>query len=71
MKELTFAFDVQISDQEDWIPEGTVVKVSENPFHLNRWQDSTPVIITEYYTYNGEVVEVTPYVEWFANDTFK
>jgi hypothetical protein len=31
MKELTFAFDCQLNDQEDYVKEGTKVKVYDHP----------------------------------------
>lgn len=68
MKTLTFAFDVQVN--EDWITQGTQVEVSEDDFQLNKYSNYTPVIIKEYHNLDGEVVKVTPYVEWFSNRTF-
>lgn len=70
MKTLTFAFDVQFNDKEDWIPEGTKVNVSENEFHLSRWKDAAPVIIKEILSYKGKRIEIDPTVEWFSNNTF-
>lgn len=67
---LTFAFDVQLNDQEDYISEGTQVKISDNPFHLTRYEGFTPVIITEAYSYNGNKLTITSYVEWFTCESF-
>ena len=71
MKTLTFAFDVQFNDKEDWVAAGTEVNVSDNEFHLSRWEDSTPVIIKEVFTYKGKCIEIDPTVEWFSNNTFE
>lgn len=71
MKTLTFAFDCQLNDNEDWIKGGTVVNVSDNPFYLKRHKDATPVIITEVYNYEGEKIEIVPTVEWFINSSFE
>lgn len=68
--ELTFAFSVQLNDNEDFIKEGTVLKVSNNPYYLKRFEDATPVIITEAYTHNGEKITGMHYTEWFSNETF-
>jgi hypothetical protein len=69
MKTLTFAFDCQL-DNEDWIKEGTVVMVSDNEYYVKRFRDSTPVIITEAYTYEGEKISIPATVEWFDNNSF-
>jgi hypothetical protein len=69
MKTLTFAFDCQL-DNEDWIKEGTVVMVSDNEYYVKRFRDSTPVIITEAYTYEGEKISIPDTVEWFDNNSF-
>lgn len=69
--ELTFKFDVTLdSNTESWIREGTVVEVSDNPFYVNRFEDSTPVIITEAYTYEGQKITFPATVEWFMNTCF-
>jgi mRNA-degrading endonuclease HigB of HigAB toxin-antitoxin module len=70
MNTLTFKFDCQLNDNEDWIKEGTKVQVSSNQFHVNRFKDSTPVIITEALDIDGNKVKLIPYVEWFMNSCF-
>jgi hypothetical protein len=70
MKTLTFAFDVQLDQDENYIEEGTVVKVSDSPFHLNRWEDSVPVIITEAFSYEGKKFSIPATVEWFMKSSF-
>jgi hypothetical protein len=70
MKKLTFAFDVQLNDQEDFIAAGTQVEVSDNPLYLNRHNDFTPVIITSAYNYNGKTIKINQITEWFSNNSF-
>jgi hypothetical protein len=70
MKTLTFAFDTQLDDAEIWIKEGIVVQVSDNEYYVKRFRDSTPVIITEAYTYEGEKIIIPATVEWFNNSSF-
>ena len=67
---VTFALDVQLNDHEDWIAAGTKVKVSDNPFHVNRFEDAIPVIITEGFAYNGDKMKFEPHVEWFMKCSF-
>lgn len=69
-KYVTFALDVQLNDNEDWIPKGTKVRVSDNEYHLNRHEGFIPVIITEAMDYDGDRVEFDPYVEWFNEKSF-
>ena len=67
---VTFALDVQLNDDEDWIASGTKVKVSDSKFHLIRYEDAIPVIITEAFDIDEDKVEFTPYVEWFMKNSF-
>jgi hypothetical protein len=66
MKTLTFAFDAQLNDQEDYIPAGTQVKV------YNTWRQHegfTPVLVEAALTYKGKPITVNQ-VEYFTNQTF-
>jgi hypothetical protein len=66
MKTLTFAFDVQLNDKEDWIMEGTKVEVAE----ASRLHEGfTPVIITEACRYDGKIFKTTV-IEYFLNESF-
>lgn len=67
MKTLTFAFDVQLNDDEDYIIEGTVVQVADV---WKQYEDSTAVIITEGYSYNGDPIQFVPFVDHFMNRSF-
>lgn len=70
MKTLTFAFDVQLNDSEDWIAKDTEVQISENEIYLNRHSGYTPVIIKDAYDFDGNKMKISPYVEWFSNGSF-
>lgn len=65
---LTFALDVQLNDNEDWIAEGTVVEIYNTPRDSKGF---TPVIITHGYTHSGEPITLDPYYEFFSNSSFK
>ena len=68
MKTLTFAFDVQLHDNEDWIKEGTVVSVSDT---WRQHEGFTPVIITEGFSYSGKHITIQPAEEvFFMNECF-
>lgn len=65
---LTFAFDVQLNDNEDYIKAGTKVRIYDHPIKKS---DCTPVIIDKAWTYEGK--EFTPdciTYEWFMNSSF-
>lgn len=70
MKTVTFAFDCQLNNQEDFIKEGSVVEVSDNEFYIHRYENSIPVIITEGYNCKGKKIAFEPYVEWFMKESF-
>ena len=70
MNKLTFAFDVQLDEQENYIASCTQVEISNNPFHLNRYTDSTPVIINKAYNHKGNQIKINPTIEWFLNSSF-
>jgi hypothetical protein len=67
MKELTFAFDCQLNDQEDYIKEGTKVKIYDHPLKKPGF---TPVIIESAHTYKEKAIKVPSKHEWFANTAF-
>lgn len=71
MKTLTFALDVELNEREDWIAKGTKVQISDGDFHLKRFKDSIPVIITNAYNYKGMIFKIDPYVEWFTSRSFE
>lgn len=66
MNTLTFAFDCQLNDLEDYVAEGTVVEV------VDTWRKSegfTPVLITKCFTYEGMPMDIKQ-VEYFMNESF-
>lgn len=68
METLTFKFDTQLNDNEDWISKGTVVQVADIWKHH---EGSTPVIITEAITYQGKHITFDyPVIESFMNCSF-
>ena len=62
---LTFAFDSQLTDNEDYVKAGTVVEIVD----LDRHKGFTGVRVTEAYDYNGNQIEVND-VCWFSNSSF-
>jgi hypothetical protein len=68
MQEVTFAFDVQLNDNEDWIKEGTKVSIYDHPLKKT---DAVPVIITKYWNFEGKELEQSPNYEWFMVRSFK
>ena len=72
---LTFKMDCELNNEGDWISKGHVVSVATNlePSYANKQltKGSVPVIITEAYTEENDIVTYEPYVEWFSVDTFE
>ncbi|MED4885414.1 hypothetical protein [Bacillus smithii] len=69
MKTLTFAFDVQLNGQDQYIPKGTVVKIS-NTHKQN--EGFVPVVITEVKSLiDNKIVKIDPTVEYFFSFNFK
>jgi hypothetical protein len=67
MKELTFAFDCQLNDQEDYVKEGTKVKVYDHPLKKPGF---TAVIIKKAINCQGNTINLMPKYEWFVNVAF-
>lgn len=67
MKELTFAFDCQLNNQEDYVKEGTKVKVYDHPL---KKPDFTAVIIEKAINCQGNTINLMPNHEWFVNAAF-
>lgn len=68
MKTLTFAFDVQLNNHEQYIPKGTVVEIADTKQHEGLF----PVIITEVKSLiDHKIVKIDPTVEYFFNFNFK
>jgi hypothetical protein len=68
MTKLTFAFDCQLNDEEDYIKEGTIVEVYP---HLKNGEEFTAVIIDKAWSYEGEELNPYPTYEIFMNTAFK
>lgn len=68
MRSLTFAFDVQLNDEEDWIAEGTVVTEAETSRKIEGF---TPVLVTQAFDYQNRPIDVDPYFEYFLSGSFK
>jgi hypothetical protein len=67
MKTLTFAFDVQLNDDEDYIKEGTKVQIADTS---RQHEGFAAVVITEGFSYHGEPIEFVPFVDHFMNESF-
>lgn len=67
MKTLTFAFDCQLNDNEDYIKEGTIVQVADV---WRQHEGFTPVIITEGYSYIDKPIVVEKEIIYFMNESF-
>jgi hypothetical protein len=65
--ELTFAFDCQLNDEEDYIKAGTKVKVSETG---KQYEGYAAVVITDGYSYHGEPIQFIPFVDYFLKESF-
>lgn len=70
MKKLTFVCDVQLNDNEDWIEAGTVVTVSDNIHHVNKYEHSVPVVVNEAYDMKGNKKKVNDTIVWFSKGSF-
>jgi hypothetical protein len=68
MDKLTFAFDCQLNDQEDFIKEGTTVKVYDHPL---KKEGFTAVVISSAFNYKEEEITFPSNYEWFSNAAFK
>jgi translation elongation factor P/translation initiation factor 5A len=66
-KELTFSCDSQLNDQEDYIKEGTKVKVYSHPLKKN---GAVAVIIEKAFSHEGKELNLIPHYEWFLNVSF-
>lgn len=71
MEKVTFMFDVQLNDNEDWMAKGTVVSVSDNEYYLNKHAGYIPVIVDSAYNFEENKIKLDPSVEWFTVGTFK
>lgn len=69
MKQLTFAFDCQLNDDEDYIKEGTVVQVATDV--IRQHEGFMAVTITEGYSYNGDPIQFVPFTDYFTHKSFK
>jgi hypothetical protein len=67
MKELTFAFDCQLNDEEDFIKAGTKVKVIDDG---KQYEGYAAVVITDGYSYHGEPIQFIPFVDHFLKGSF-
>ncbi len=67
MSKLTFAFDCQLNENEEWIEEGTTVKTYNHPLKKEGYQC---VMIEWAYTWEGTAFNHNQY-EWFMNEAFK
>ena len=68
MERVTFKLDVQLNDNGDFIPEGTVVNVSKRVHQRNGF---VGVVITKAISYEGNPIVYTPHVSWFSESVFK
>lgn len=67
MKQLTFAYDCAVNDNEDYVKEGTKVMVADV---WKQHEGFTPVIITEGYTYYDKPKTFEPEIIYFMNESF-
>jgi hypothetical protein len=68
MIKLTFAFDCQINDAEDYVKEGTEVKIFDKT--IIKRDDCTPVVIKQAYDISGDKKDIYDII-WFMNSAFK
>lgn len=65
--ELTFAFDCQVDDYENYVKAGQVVKVSDT---WRKHEGFTPVIITDGYTFTDQPITFDPMEIFFMSECF-
>jgi hypothetical protein len=68
MMMLTFAFDCQLNNNEDYIKEGTKVRVYNHPL---KKQGFTAVVIEAAFNHKGKEITFPSTYEWFSNAAFK
>jgi hypothetical protein len=69
MIKLTFAFDCQLNENEDYVKEGQEVELYSHP-RTPFNPDFVPVRITEAFSLLGGKIK-TDEVVWFKNSSFK
>lgn len=67
VKTLTFAYDCQLTDNEDYVKAGTVVELSN---FSGKHKGFVGVRVTEAYDYKDDPIEVDD-VCWFSTGSFK
>jgi hypothetical protein len=67
MIKLTFAFDCQLNENEDYVKEGQQVELYPYPIYKEGF---TPVRVKEAYTFLGGKIK-TDEIVWFTNASFK
>jgi hypothetical protein len=67
MIKLTFAFDCQLNDNEDYVKEGQEVELYPYPIHKEGF---TPVRIKKAFSFEGDPIK-TNEVHWFTSSSFK
>jgi hypothetical protein len=67
MTEVTFAFDCQLNDDEDFMKEGQKVTVVSTG---KQYEGFIKVRITDAYSYNGELIQFIPFTDHFLKESF-
>jgi hypothetical protein len=67
MKELTFAFDCQLNDDEDYMKEGQKVTVVTTG---KQYEGFVKVRITDAYSYDGKPIQFVPFTDHFSTASF-